>query len=191
MPLADLPGDIAARLSAQGEVLDLSQHLETLVALAERRPPKPQVRRALNLPDATDELAERLHVGIDWLQDCVDLLRDRRQLIFYGPPGTGKTYIAQELARHVTDQGERQAGPVPSGLLLRGLLRGIPAAGRGRRPDRLHPEGRAAAVAGRQGRGEPGRGLRPHHRRDQPRQPAEDLRRAVLPAGVPRPGDRP
>jgi 5-methylcytosine-specific restriction protein B len=34
----------------------------------------------------------------------VELLRDRRQLIFYGPPGTGKTYIAQKLARHITDE---------------------------------------------------------------------------------------
>lgn len=54
------------------------------------------------LPDATHELADKLHVGLNWLQDCIELLRDRRQLIFYGPPGTGKTYIAQGLARHIT-----------------------------------------------------------------------------------------
>ena len=101
--LSDLPGDVAARLSAQGEVLDLSQHLQTLIALAERRPPRPQ-SGAVDLPDATQDLADRLHVGIAWLQDCVELLRERRQLIFYGPPGTGKTYLAQELARHVTDK---------------------------------------------------------------------------------------
>jgi len=100
--VSDLPGDVAARLNAQGEVLDLSQHLETLIALAERRPQRPKAGEA-NLPDATPELAQRLHAGIEWLQDCVDLLRHRRQLIFYGPPGTGKTYIAQKLARHVTD----------------------------------------------------------------------------------------
>ena len=58
----------------------------------------------MHLPDATQELADRIHVGLDWLQDCVELLRDRRQLIFYGPPGTGKTYIAQQLAWHVTDK---------------------------------------------------------------------------------------
>jgi 5-methylcytosine-specific restriction enzyme B len=102
-PWSDIPSDIAARLSAQGEVLDLSQHLEELLALAERRPRRPGPT-AVNLPDATQELAERIHVGLDWLQDCVELLRDRRQLIFYGPPGTGKTYIAQELAWHVTDK---------------------------------------------------------------------------------------
>jgi 5-methylcytosine-specific restriction protein B len=58
----------------------------------------------VHLPDATQELADRTHVGRAWLQDCVEILRHRRQLIYYGPPGTGKTYIAQELARHVTDK---------------------------------------------------------------------------------------
>lgn len=102
-PWSELPADVAARLSAQGEVLDLSQHFDALSAFAESRP----VLRdpvALHLPDATQELADGLHVGLDWLQDCVELLRIRRQLIFYGPPGTGKTYIAQELARHITDK---------------------------------------------------------------------------------------
>jgi len=100
---SDIPSDIAARLSAQGEVLDLSQHLEELLALAERRPRRPGPT-AVHLPNATQELADRIHVGLNWLQDCVELLRDRRQLIFYGPPGTGKTYIAQQLAWHVTDK---------------------------------------------------------------------------------------
>jgi 5-methylcytosine-specific restriction protein B len=32
-----------------------------------------------------------------------DLLWERKQIILYGPPGTGKTYLARELARHLTD----------------------------------------------------------------------------------------
>ena len=100
---SEIPSDIAARLSAQGEVLDLSQHLELLLALAERRPSRPGPA-AVYIPDATQELADRIHVGLDWLQDCVGLLRRRRQIIFYGPPGTGKTYIARQLAWHVTDK---------------------------------------------------------------------------------------
>lgn len=103
LPLSELPDEVAARLGAQGEVLDLSQHLETLVALAERRQP-PAGTAAMHLPDATAELAERLYVPRRWLQECVELLRDRPQLIFYGPPGTGKTYIAQELARHLATE---------------------------------------------------------------------------------------
>lgn len=100
--LDDIPDDLAARLDGQGEVVDLSQHLHMLRDLAERRPPKPSTE--VDLPDATDDLSQRLHVGRDWLQECVELLRDRRQLIFYGPPGTGKTFIAQELAGHITDK---------------------------------------------------------------------------------------
>jgi 5-methylcytosine-specific restriction protein B len=100
-PLSDVPGEVVARLDAQGEVVDLSQHLDILTALAERRRPTTDV---VTLPDASDALAESLHVGVDWLQECIELLRERRQIIFYGPPGTGKTFIAQRLAQHVTDK---------------------------------------------------------------------------------------
>jgi 5-methylcytosine-specific restriction protein B len=55
------------------------------------------------LPDATDELAGQLLVDRAWLQEQIELLRDRRQLIFYGPPSTGKTYLAQAIAAHLTD----------------------------------------------------------------------------------------
>lgn len=103
LPLAELPTEVSARLSAQGEVLDLSQHLDTLRALAERRRP-PTGTATLHLPNPTAELATRLNVPAEWLQECIDLLRDRPQLIFYGPPGTGKTYIAQELAHHLTTE---------------------------------------------------------------------------------------
>lgn len=101
LPLTELPGEVAARLNAQGEVLDLSQHLDALLALAERRRPSAGTA-VLHLPDATEQLAQRLHVPLEWLQECIELLRDRPQLIFYGPPGTGKTYLAQELAHHLT-----------------------------------------------------------------------------------------
>ncbi len=102
-PWDDLPSEIAARLSAQGEVLDLSQHLDQLLTLVERRPHRTGPVE-VHLPDATQELADRIFVGLDWLQDCIDLLRERRQIIFYGPPGTGKTYIAQQIAWHLTDK---------------------------------------------------------------------------------------
>lgn len=103
LPLNKLPAEVTARLSAQGEVLDLTPYVATLVALAEHRP-LPTGTATMHLPDATPELAERLNVPIEWLQECIDLLRDRPQLIFYGPPGTGKTYIALELAAHLTTE---------------------------------------------------------------------------------------
>lgn len=103
----DLPGELAARLKVQRDVLDLTQQLDTIESLLEAEEtetPLPVVEPVV-LPAASPELAESLHVSVAWLQECIDLLNDRPQLIFYGPPGTGKTYIAQALAKHVA--GER------------------------------------------------------------------------------------
>ncbi|CAG7641729.1 AAA domain-containing protein [Rhodococcus opacus] len=97
---ADLPTEVSARLNAQREVLDLTQYLDKLVALTEEEPGV-VVESKVVLPAATPELAARLHVPQEWLQDCIDLLDDRPQLIFYGPPGTGKTYLARALAAHI------------------------------------------------------------------------------------------
>jgi len=103
----DLPGELAARLKVQRDVLDLTQQLDTIESLLESEATEmpPPVVEPVVLPPATHELADSLHVSQGWLQECVDLLNDRPQLIFYGPPGTGKTYIAQALAKHVA--GER------------------------------------------------------------------------------------
>jgi 5-methylcytosine-specific restriction protein B len=107
---ADLPGDVSGRLQVQRDVLDLTQQLETLQALIEGTPEssdEPVVIEELVLRDATDELAAELHVSRTWLQQCIELLTDRPQLIFYGPPGTGKTYIAQAIGRHIAEDNVR------------------------------------------------------------------------------------
>ena len=46
-------------------------------------------------------LADRLNLPLLWVQQTLDLLAEKRQLIFYGPPGTGKTYIARHLGQHI------------------------------------------------------------------------------------------
>ena len=48
--------------------------------------------------DLVGEAAEDLFVGRAFLDDIVELLEDKGQVILYGPPGTGKTYLAQRLA---------------------------------------------------------------------------------------------
>ncbi len=58
------------------------------------------------LRPATTELAEALHLPLLWLQETVELLAEKRQLILYGPPGTGKTYIAKHLGRHIAGNNE-------------------------------------------------------------------------------------
>lgn len=107
-----LPGEVKARLQVQYDVVEMTQQLEILEALKaplleDSETPTPQPILELSLPDATEPLAQVLHVDIEWLQECIDLLRDRPQLIFYGPPGTGKTYIAQHLARHLAGDNVR------------------------------------------------------------------------------------
>lgn len=107
----DLAPEIKARLQVQYDVVEMSQQLDLLEELL--TPPlvevdvEPPPVRKLVLPDATDDLAERLHVDRPWLQEGIDLLRDRPQLIFYGPPGTGKTFIAQHLAAHLAGDNVR------------------------------------------------------------------------------------
>lgn len=53
------------------------------------------------LPAATSQLATRLHTPQAALQEILDLLQSRQQIVLYGPPGTGKTFLALALARHV------------------------------------------------------------------------------------------
>jgi 5-methylcytosine-specific restriction protein B len=54
-----------------------------------------------SLAAATADLAARVHIDQGWLQDLVDLLQERSQIVLYGPPGTGKTFLAQAIGRHV------------------------------------------------------------------------------------------
>ncbi|MBK8445254.1 MAG: AAA family ATPase [Micropruina sp.] len=112
---SELAGELKARLQVQYDVVELTQQLDLLEAMIgaavpveEDETPAPAlVRQPLVLPEATDELAEGLNVDRAWLQECIELLRDRPQLIFYGPPGTGKTYIAQALAAHLAGDNVR------------------------------------------------------------------------------------
>lgn len=109
---ADLPGEISARLQVQHEVVEMTEQLDLLDRLrgldvTKQEEKKETVTRELVLPDATQDLAARLHVGFDWLQESIQLLRERQQLIYYGPPGTGKTFIALKLAEHLAGDNVR------------------------------------------------------------------------------------
>lgn len=104
-----IPKSVSAKLSSQHTIVDLTSDLAALRSLLDRQvtSPSPQpapmaVVEKLRLQQVSTDLAEDLLVDVTWLQSCVDLLEDRRQLIFYGPPGTGKTYLAQAIARHLT-----------------------------------------------------------------------------------------
>ncbi len=106
--LIDLPAGVGPKLSSQHPIVDLTGDLAALRALIRSDVPTKVVADKVAAPElhlaaASDELASRLLVQRDWLQECIDLLADRHQMIFYGPPGTGKTYLAREIAAHLTD----------------------------------------------------------------------------------------
>nr|BFE28504.1 hypothetical protein GCM10010200_007550 [Actinomadura rugatobispora] len=95
----DLPDELAAQVAnPDADVIELSRFLAALENLIG---PGTTVQPEMKLPDAPEQLARKLLVGHGWLQECVELLRERPQMIFYGPPGTGKTFLARELARHL------------------------------------------------------------------------------------------
>lgn len=107
----DLSGGAQGKLSGQNVVSDLGLYADELLALVEAGDPAsgdpvdgPGTGPvALELADPTQALADSLFLPRNWLSEVVDLLREKRQIVFYGPPGTGKTYIAQALAAFLTE----------------------------------------------------------------------------------------
>ncbi|WGT47567.1 McrB family protein [Tessaracoccus lacteus] len=63
-------------------------------------PTTPPTVRELELPRATPQLELDLLMPQSWLNEVIELLEEKKQLVFYGPPGTGKTFLAQALADH-------------------------------------------------------------------------------------------
>jgi MoxR-like ATPase len=61
--------------------------------------------RQLAIPSVAAETADSLLLPLAFLQEAVDLMVDKGQVIFYGPPGTGKTRIALDLAKELTRDG--------------------------------------------------------------------------------------
>lgn len=53
------------------------------------------------------DLAKKMYLTGDFLEEIEILLNDKLQIIFQGPPGTGKTYVAQELATCLAGSEDR------------------------------------------------------------------------------------
>ena len=75
-------------------------------------------RRTQGFPHDTDtrsrqerleSAAEELLCEAKDLQEIVDLLEDKGQVILYGPPGTGKTYLAQVLAEALAPEEQTRS----------------------------------------------------------------------------------
>jgi len=109
-----LEAPVPALLQSQAYIVDLTEAYEQLVVLLFPRPDEAPIlpepgrkapRRLLGFNPVSLEFAGRLLLDQPELVKIADLLWERKQIILYGPPGTGKTYLARELARHLTDDG--------------------------------------------------------------------------------------
>ena len=109
----DLPVPLPALLQQQGGVVDLTDGLEVLEQLLLLPPVEPDDPNTntktspdepLRLPPITEALTSALHMPSEPLQELLDLLQSRRQIVLYGPPGTGKTYLALQLAGHIVGE---------------------------------------------------------------------------------------
>jgi MoxR-like ATPase len=57
----------------------------------------------VRLVDHIAVAAGKLHIDRAVLDEIVELLEDKGQVVLYGPPGTGKTYLAVRLAKAITE----------------------------------------------------------------------------------------
>ena len=73
---------------------------QSLLWAVQRTPPRrPPARPDLEALSRKFYFEDSSHID-----EIVDLLERKRQVIFQGPPGTGKTYVAKELARHLAGE---------------------------------------------------------------------------------------
>ena len=67
--------------------------------VSEASPPSPTTEANPWSQSNITALAQELLWPHEHLQEIIDDLQEKRQVIFYGPPGTGKTYVAREIAK--------------------------------------------------------------------------------------------
>ncbi len=78
-----------------------------IVLLATSDNPMPVIREFLNLPKYTlEECAEDTSIKKSHLKQWIRAIERKGQAILFGSPGTGKTFIAEHLARHLTNDND-------------------------------------------------------------------------------------
>jgi hypothetical protein len=103
---SEISPELYSRLRSLLTVTDITEMAAEVVGyVSEREEVAVTAVPEIVLPSVDDETADGLLVGRDWLQEIVEMLQAKRQVIFYGPPGTGKTFLAQKLAEFLASDG--------------------------------------------------------------------------------------
>lgn len=103
VPSASHPSPVEATVATEAE--DLPQEEQSPPEEAEGSPEEAEA----SLDERIESLAEELLLEErGFLDDIVELLHDKGQVILYGPPGTGKTYLARKLARALAPHPDRR-----------------------------------------------------------------------------------
>ena len=98
------------RLFGEGSRRDYSSHIKSWCENWDVPNPRfPRNTDARSLQERLEGAAEELLCDVHQLQEIVDLLEDKGQVILYGPPGTGKTYLAQELAEALAPEEQARS----------------------------------------------------------------------------------
>jgi 5-methylcytosine-specific restriction enzyme B len=100
----DIPEELRTRLGSAATIVDLTEVTELVDSLFHGQTVAPPVAPVpASVSRLTSDQAKPLLVGREWLDEFVDLLEERRQVVLYGPPGTGKTYLALKVAESIAD----------------------------------------------------------------------------------------
>ena len=94
--LRSLRSDLTVFMPDRLNNVEAEQRLRTAVGGWMPPPPLQDPWSQANLVALADNL---LWVPRSKLQEIIQDLQEKRQVIFYGPPGTGKTYVAREIAK--------------------------------------------------------------------------------------------
>jgi len=112
-----LPGSLQAKLKTGATLADITGELVAIEQIsslgfddeaATEDAGTPVIVKAAHVAFAPLDptVADELIVGVPWLDEFVDLLNEKRQVVLYGPPGTGKTFLARKIAAALV--GEQQ-----------------------------------------------------------------------------------
>ena len=95
IPSGSLPTSVASKLKQVTTIIELTaDEFQDATGPDTDIDPPPTV--------TSEDLAAETHMDVAELEDLIELLRDKRQIILEGPPGSGKTWLADKLARYLT-----------------------------------------------------------------------------------------